>query len=362
MFRPKPVDQAFCRLFINVATASLENPTSLKSKVTKRATFQMVGSVASKWGALDDVVTALLHVLNKHDHLSTAIADLCGDAADRYDDALGGGDIERSSARRSERIQEKAVDRCGWGEKCRELLEEIANRMPKTTMRNVSLLIAHLDGDAYSLRSAVVSVLGRLLIAHKDVGAVNEATVVDQSAPLLRAKQGFLDALVERVHDVSAFTRARVLNTWAQMAEQKAIPLSHWLIVCDLAIGRLNDKGGLVRKAAMNLIGTMLGFNPFAPELPTAAFAESLREYEAKLKEMEPTPEPEEEEEGEEKKTPERLEGIDEEAEEEEGNVGDSDNVDAKGTDGEEEEKEEAEEDGATAKNASRESSPATTT
>jgi condensin complex subunit 1 len=351
VFRPKPVDQAFCRLFINVATASLENPTSLKSKVTKRATFQMVGSVASKWGALDDVVTALLHVLNKHDHLSTAIADLCGDAADRYDDArlaaailreVGG--VDPREYKRRQLTDAAGVRNVG------NFLEEIANRMPKTTMRNVSLLIAHLDGDAYSLRSAVVSVLGRLLIAHKDVGAVNEATVVDQSAPLLRAKQGFLDALVERVHDVSAFTRARVLNTWAQMAEQKAIPLSHWLIVCDLAIGRLNDKGGLVRKAAMNLIGTMLGFNPFAPELPTAAFAESLREYEAKLKEMEPTPEPEEEEEGEEKKTPERLEGIDEEAEEEEGNVGDSENVDAKGTDGEEEEKEEAEEDAAPAK------------
>ena len=351
VFRPKPVDQAFCRLFINVATASLENPTSLKSKVTKRATFQMVGSVASKWGALDDVVTALLHVLNKHDHLSTAIADLCGDAADRYDDArlaaailreVGG--VDPREYKRRQLTDAAGVRNVG------NFLEEIANRMPKTTMRNVSLLIAHLDGDAYSLRSAVVSVLGRLLIAHKDVGAVNEATVVDQSAPLLRAKQGFLDALVERVHDVSAFTRARVLNTWAQMAEQKAIPLSHWLIVCDLAIGRLNDKGGLVRKAAMNLIGTMLGFNPFAPELPTAAFAESLREYEAKLKEMEPTPEPEEEEEGEEKKTPERLEGIDEDGEEEEGNVGDSDNVDAKGTDGEEEEKEEAEEDAAPAK------------
>ena len=351
VFRPKPVDQAFCRLFINVATASLENPTSLRSKVTKRATFQMVGSVASKWGALDDVVTALLHVLNKHDHLSTAIADLCGDAADRYDDArlaaailreVGG--VDPREYKRRQLTDAAGVRNVG------NFLEEIANRMPKTTMRNVSLLIAHLDGDAYSLRSAVVSVLGRLLIAHKDVGAVNEATVVDQSAPLLRAKQGFLDALVERVHDVSAFTRARVLNTWAQMAEQKAIPLSHWLIVCDLAIGRLNDKGGLVRKAAMNLIGTMLGFNPFAPELPTAAFAESLREYEAKLKEMEPTPEPEEEEEGEEKKTPERLEGIDEEGEEEEGNVGDSDSVDAKGTDGEEEEKEEAEEDAAPAK------------
>lgn len=351
VFRPKPVDQAFCRLFINIATASLENPTSLKSKVTKRATFQMVGSVASKWGALDDVVTALLHVLNKHDHLSAAIADLCGDAADRYDDArlaaailreVGG--VDPREYKRRQLTDAAGVRNVG------NFLEEIANRMPKTTMRNVSLLIAHLDGDAYSLRSAVVSVLGRLLIAHKDVGAVNEATVVDQSAPLLRAKQGFLDALVERVHDVSAFTRARVLNTWTQMAEQKAIPLSHWLIVCDLAIGRLSDKGGLVRKAAMNLIGTMLGFNPFAPELPTAAFAESLREYEAKLKEMEPITEPEENDEVEEKKIPERLEGIEEEDDEgEEGTAGDSENV-AKITDGDEEVKEEAEEDGAPAK------------
>jgi len=325
VFRPKPVDMGFCRLFINVAITSLENAQSLKSKVTKRATFQMIGSIASKWGALDDCVTSLLHILNKHDHLACAIADLCGDAADRYDDARLAAAILREVGGVDPREYKKRQLTDAAGVRNVGLfLEEIANRMPKTTMRNISLLIAHLDGDAYSLRSAVVSVLGRLLIAHKDVGAVNETTVVDQSAPLLRAKQGFLDALVERVHDVSAFTRARVLNTWAQMAEQKAIPLSHWLIVCDLAIGRLNDKGGLVRKAAMNLIGTMLGFNPFAPELPTAAFAESLREYEAKLKEMEPPVVEEEEEEADEEK-PKTLEGIAEE-EGEEIDAGDSEN------------------------------------
>jgi hypothetical protein len=41
--------------------------------------------------------------------------------------------------------------------------------------------------------------------------------------------RGFLDLLVERTHDTSAFTRARVLQTWSAMAEKKAIPLSHWL-------------------------------------------------------------------------------------------------------------------------------------
>ena len=68
------------------------------------------------------------------------------------------------------------------------------------------------------------------------------------------------------------------------MAEKKA-PLSHWLGVADLGIGRLGDKAALVRKAAMNLLATMLGFNPFAPTLPSAAFADSLAEYEAKLEE-----------------------------------------------------------------------------
>jgi hypothetical protein len=74
------------------------------------------------------------------------------------------------------------------------------------------------------------------------------------------------------------------------MAEKKAVPLSHWLVVADLAIGRLGDKSALVRKAAMHLLAVMLGFNPFAPQLPSSAFASSLKEYEAKLAQMAPPP------------------------------------------------------------------------
>ena len=199
-------------------------------------------------------------------------------------------------------------------------VSELAERMPKTTMTNISLLLPHLDGEAYSLRSSLVTVLGHLVCSDASSGALNEdrdRSTSDASAPLLRAKQGFLDLLVERVHDVSAFTRARVLQTWAIMAEKKAIPLSHWLVVADLGIGRLHDKAALVRKAAMNLLATMLGFNPFAPRLPSSAFADSLREYEAKLKLMAP-PEPEEKEEEEdaEKKVEPIEEGDEEDAEE----------------------------------------------
>ena len=59
----------------------------------------------------------------------------------------------------------------------------------------------------------------------------------------------------------------------------------------------------------MNLLATMLGFNPFAPQLPSTAFAQSLKEYEAKLAAMKP-PEPAEEEE---EARPETIEEGDEE-------------------------------------------------
>ena len=166
---------------------------------------------------------------------------------------------------------------------------------------------------------------GRLLCSDASSGSLDrdqDRTTSDANAPLLRAKQGFLDLLVDRTHDVSAFTRARVLQTWSTMAEKKAIPLSHWLVVADLGIGRLGDKAALVRKAAMNLLATMLGFNPFAPTLPSAAFADSLAEYEAKLLAMAPpvTDEEESETDAFEKQMPETIEeGDEEDAEKPEG-------------------------------------------
>jgi len=290
VFRPRQPEEDFLRLFVRLGSMCLENPAALKSRVTKQAAFEMLGSCALKWGQLEQVTTALIDLLNKFEHLPAPIAELASAAADRFENAHLAAALIREVGRVDPydyKVQQ-ASDAVGV-RSVGTFLGEIAARMPKTTMTNISVLMPHLDGEAYSLRSAIVSVLGHLVISQKDVASVSDHHD-NATAPLLRTKQGFLDLLVERVHDTSAFTRARVLNTWATMAEAKAIPLSHWLVVTDLAIGRLNDKGALVRKAAMGLVASLLGFNPFAPQLPSAAFAESLKDYEAKLAAMTPPP------------------------------------------------------------------------
>lgn len=59
----------------------------------------------------------------------------------------------------------------------------------------------------------------------------------------LRSKQHLLDTLVDRARDVNAFTRARVLQTWAHLAERKVIPLGHWICVTGIAVGEWHSQG-----------------------------------------------------------------------------------------------------------------------
>jgi hypothetical protein len=58
----------------------------------------------------------------------------------------------------------------------------------------------------------------------------------------LRNKQTLLDLLCERVRDQSSYTRCAVLQTWAHLAEHRAIPLGHWQMVTGIATGAWQER------------------------------------------------------------------------------------------------------------------------
>lgn len=136
-------------------------------------------------------------------------------------------------------------------------------------------LFALSAGEAYALRSAIVSVLGHCVVACTGEAGAN-ASASDRELRL-KAKQGFLDALVQRTHDVNAFTRARVLATWVSLLEKEVVPIGHWITVTDVALGRLADKASLVRRGALKLVQALLDHNPFGHSLQTAFFKGALR-------------------------------------------------------------------------------------
>lgn len=65
--------------------------------------------------------------------------------------------------------------------------------------------------------------------------------------------------------------------------QERAIPLSHWVAVTDLAVGRLVDKGSFVRRSALALLRTLLEENPFAPALMKKVFLASYEKYAKEL-------------------------------------------------------------------------------
>lgn len=98
-----------------------------------------------------------------------------------------------------------------------------------------------------------------------------------------------VDILLERARDKSSFTRSRVLQTWANLCVESAVSIGHWNLVARVAAGRLEDKAHIVRKSALQLLTTLLQFNPFGPSLRTGPFEATLEQYKEKLREMEST-------------------------------------------------------------------------
>nr|CAB3482675.1 unnamed protein product [Digitaria exilis] len=153
---------------------------------------------------------------------------------------------------------------------------------------NIGVLVPHFGGDSYKIRNALVGVLGKLVAkAFKDVEGDNNAR--------LRSKQAMLEILIERCRDVSAYTRSRVLQVWAELCEENSISIGHWNEVASVASGRLEDKSAIVRKSALQLLITMLQHNPFGPQLRIATFEGTLEKYKERLQGMEP-PNPDEDE------------------------------------------------------------------
>ena len=101
-------------------------------------------------------------------------------------------------------------------------------------------------------------------------------------------RDGFLDCLEDHMHDVHAHVRSHVLQIWGKLCKEKCIPLTRQHSVLELAVGRLQDKSSNVRKAAVQLLTTLLESNPFAAKLGTMELEIKLKEEETKLKEMSP--------------------------------------------------------------------------
>ncbi|XP_017151506.1 condensin complex subunit 1 [Drosophila miranda] len=139
-------------------------------------------------------------------------------------------------------------------------LSEFSSISPELIMPHLSKVSDELlDCQSHMLRNTVLQILADAVIS--------DLTAEDLSDEMKEVRNEFLDHLYGHIMDVSAHVRTKALHIWVHLKTQHAVPLTYLTKVLAAAVGRLEDKSSLVRKAAMQLIKSTLESNPFSSKL-----------------------------------------------------------------------------------------------
>ncbi|KAG8372081.1 hypothetical protein BUALT_Bualt12G0029400 [Buddleja alternifolia] len=281
LFGSSDPDENYLSFIVKNTFLMFENASLLKDSDTKDALCRIIGSCATKYRYIAQSCASILHLIHKYDFVVTHLADAVSGAEKKYADGSMATSLIREIGRSNPKDYVK--DTVG-AENIGRFLVELADRLPKLLSTNIGLLVPHFGGESYKIRNALVGVLGKLITkAFND----NEGEVSSKSQRL-RTKQAMLEILLERCRDVSAYTRSRVLQVWAELCEEHSVSIGLWNEVATMASGRLEDKSAIVRKSALNLLIMMLQHNPFGPQLRAASFEATLEQYQKKLNELTP--------------------------------------------------------------------------
>ncbi|CAN4109193.1 unnamed protein product [Withania somnifera] len=285
LFGSSNPDENYLSFIVRNAFSMFENAAIFKDSETKDALTRIIGTCATKYHYATQSCASILHLVHKYDFAVSHLADTVAWAEKKYTDGSMASSLIREIGRTAPKDYVK--DTVG-AENVGRFLVELADRMPKLVSTNIGLLIPHFGGESYKMRNALVGVLGKLVMKAFDDTEVE----LSSKSIRLRTKQAMLEILLERCRDVSAYTRSRVLQVWAELCEEHSISIGMWNEVAEVAAGRLEDKSAIVRKSALNLLISMLQHNPFGPQLRAASFEATLEQYKKKLNELRPKIQP----------------------------------------------------------------------
>lgn len=294
-------EEAFLGVFTKMALRVCEFPGHM-SKLNAGSRDKLLRLIATCGHKCPSIVTtittALVRMINGFEHMSSPCADLARILAIDMEDTRIVGDIIRELGHME---TGDTKDSAGL-RNVASFLIGVSEQVPQVVLHNVSVLLPHLDGESYMIRSAVVQSLGFISArafakdGNKDDGKTGNAEKADEEpadteehrAQQARARDALLDVLQERIFDVHAYVRSAVVKAWIQLVEDGALPLTRIHPVMVLTVDRLHDKAAVVRKMSLQLLTTMLERNPFGADLRPNAFEEELERLNGWLKENAP--------------------------------------------------------------------------
>jgi hypothetical protein len=191
LFRPHRPDEGLLVKLMQLAGGALESPAAAKDEELAGGAAHVLAACALKYGQLESVASALVDALAKHEHTPPLVAELLRFSVAHYDDGrLAAAVIAEVAAvdpAEYERQQNATGEKAGV-RSVAAFVEEMASRTPRLMAAQIALLLPHLGGKAWTLRSGIVTALGFLL--HKAFENATADAADAQGAPGFFSSRG----------------------------------------------------------------------------------------------------------------------------------------------------------------------------
>ncbi|XP_048880867.1 condensin complex subunit 1 isoform X2 [Brienomyrus brachyistius] len=255
----------------------LENPTIslVRSKASRDAIIHLLGVLIKKYNHMLGASVKVIQLLQHFEQLSTVCAQAVSVWSMEYGVKAVVGEVMREIGQKPS----EELSREGSGVKAfSSFLSELSALVPEAMIPNISVLLAHLEGESPSMRVAVCEVLGEVLVRVLSGDGLDDSGRADRDR--------FLDTLQEHLHDTHSHVRSRVLQVYTRIVNSKALPLTRYTEVMSLTVCRLMDKSVNACKSAIQLLAAFIAHNPYSCKLSSADLKKPLEKETAKLAEL----------------------------------------------------------------------------
>jgi condensin complex subunit 1 len=136
-------------------------------------------------------------------------------------------------------------------------LTKISELTPHLVIKQMSQLANLLENESYTLRCAMIEVLGNLIIMLSKQNGDERSELAKNHIDV------FFDVLQERMLDVNQYCRCRVLQVYFRICDLEEKFPKRRQKIAGLAAQSLDDKSSNVRRNAIKLLGKLVSTHPF---------------------------------------------------------------------------------------------------
>ncbi|KAH8344762.1 hypothetical protein KR067_006811 [Drosophila pandora] len=257
LWSPPVAEEDFVSMFCDICYRTLElQPLRSDNRHIFDTVFQILGTCIKRFNQAMTFPVRILQVLRGTEHAASSIANGILLLHEEY----GISSVFSILLKSIVEVLNQDTSDSAVSKNFSNFLTEFAHIAPKLIIPHLAKLAEELlDCQSHSIRNCVLQIIGDTVVC--------ELTSEELTEELREVRNEFLDHLLDHILDISAHVRSKVLSIWHHLKTQHAIPLSYLTKVLGEAVGRLEDKSSLVRRAAMQLIKSALESNPYSPKL-----------------------------------------------------------------------------------------------